>query len=145
MDLFSLLSLIVFGLIVLYTLRRSRRPTLSQKLEELAKRLGVEPEYGSREGPAPDQPWGRSASPTAGAAAKPGGPAAPLASQPDTSRRSTEAAHPMGRDALPSRAARRLGVHDARDLRRAVVLAAVLDKCPGLSPHADAAAPRPRD
>ena len=149
MDLFSLLSLIVFGLIVFYTLRRIRRPTLSQKLEELARRLGVEPEYGSREGPAPDQPWGRStgtrAGTRAGAGVNPGVPPTPFTSKSDTPRRSTDAFHPPLDDTFPSRAARRLGVHDARDLRRAVVLATVLDKCPGLSPYGDAAAHRSRD
>jgi len=38
---------------------------------------------------------------------------------------------------FPSQAAQRLGIRNAGDLRRAVVLAAVLDQCPGLSSHAE--------
>jgi len=140
-DLFSLLSLIVFGLIVLYTLRRSRRPTLSQKLEELAKRLGVEPEYGSREGPAADQPWGRSGRAPVGQTAKSGS----HSPEPHVLREFPATSPMVSRETFPSRAARRLGVLEASDLRRAVILATVLEKCPGMSPHGDASAQRWRD
>ena len=141
MDLFSLLSLIVFGLIVFYTLRRLQSPTLSQKLEALARRLGVDPEYGSGEGPAADQPWGRSGRAPVGQTAK----SDSHSPEPPAHRESPATSPTLSRETFPSRAARRLGVHEANDLRCAVILATVLEKCPGMLPHGDASAQRWRD
>jgi hypothetical protein len=148
MDLFSLASLIAFILIAWYTFRRTRRPTLSQRLEELAKKLGVEPEYGSREAPA-EQPWGRSAPPASRT------PTAASA-RSDAARHDTRPAQgpsfiePAGaavrgpaaartRGVFPSAAARKLGIHGRNDLRRAVVLATVLERCPGVGTGRSAA------
>lgn len=130
MDLFSWLSLIVFALVVLYTFRRSRRPTLSQRLEELAKRLGVEPDYGRPETPKPDSGWGRGARPVPDIRREP----MTAAIDSSSGRGAVDPIPAATRAAFPSRAARRLGIENASNLRRAVVLAAVLDRCPGLAP-----------